>query len=91
MPNEIIPRLRLSGLFSKVEMMSKASAISSSKDVLGGTPVFEGTRVPVKTLFDYLESGDTTESFLNQFPSVTKEQVLKVLEESKKRLLSSVA
>ena len=71
--------------------MSSNSVISSSPDILGGTPVFQGTRVPIKTLFDYLEGGDTIEAFLEQFPSVTKDQVLKVLEESKNRLLSSVA
>jgi len=71
--------------------MNRVSVISSSPDILGGTPVFQGTRVPIKTLFDYLEGGDTIEAFLEQFPSVTKKQVLEVLEESKKRLLSSVA
>ena len=63
--------------------MSKASAISKSPDILGGTPVFQGTRVPIKTLFDYLEAGDTIEDFLEQFPSVKKDQVLEVLEESR--------
>ena len=71
--------------------MSHSPVISVSTDVLGGTPVFQGTRVPIKTLFDYLESGETIESFLTQFPSVTRQQVVAVLEESKKRLLSSVA
>jgi uncharacterized protein (DUF433 family) len=71
--------------------MSKVSAISSSKEVLSGTPVFSGTRVPVKTLFDYLESGETIAGFLGQFPTVKKEQVLQVLEESRKKLLGSAA
>ncbi len=71
--------------------MSKASVISSSKEILGGTPVFEGTRVPIKTLFDYLESGETVEEFLNQFPTVKNEQVIQVLAESRKRLLGSAA
>ena len=69
--------------------MSKASAISKSMDVLGGTPIFQGTCVPIKTLFDYPEAGDTIEDFLEQFPSVKKDQVLEVLEESRERLLAS--
>ena len=46
--------------------------IHSSRDILGGTPVFEGTRVPVKTLFDHLEAGDALEVFLNDFPTVSR-------------------
>lgn len=55
----------------------------SSPDILGGTPVFKGTRVPVKTLFDYLSAGDTVDEFLDDFPSVEREvvgQVLKLAE-----------
>ena len=54
---------------------------------LGGTPVFRGTRVPVHNLFDSLESGESVEQFLEQYPTVSREQVLAVLEESKERLL----
>ncbi len=54
--------------------------ITVDKEILGGTPVFKGTRVPVETLFDYLESGITIDAFLDDFPTVTKEQVVKVLE-----------
>jgi uncharacterized protein (DUF433 family) len=57
----------------------KQSAISISSDVLGGTPVFKGTRVPIQNLFDYLEGGHSLDDFLNGFPSVTKNQVLEVL------------
>lgn len=53
--------------------------IHTDPDILGGTPVFYGTRVPVKNLFDYLETGESIEVFLNDFESVRKEQVLKVL------------
>ncbi len=53
--------------------------VTISPDVLGGTPVFYNTRVPIKNLFDYLKGGDSLEDFLTDFPSVTKEQVLKVL------------
>jgi len=48
-------------------------------DILGGTPVFVGTRVPVRSLFDYLEAGETLDEFLRQFPSVTREQGVAVL------------
>ncbi len=71
--------------------MSKPSVVSSSPDILGGTPVFAGTRVPIKTLFDYIEGGETIEEFLSQFPTVKKEQVVEVLAESRKCLLASVA
>ncbi len=53
--------------------------ISSSPDVLGGTPVFIGTRVPVQTLIDYLEGGETIDDFLEGFPTVTREQVFACL------------
>ncbi|MEM6359441.1 MAG: DUF433 domain-containing protein [Bacteroidota bacterium] len=53
--------------------------VTISPDVLSGTPVFYNTRVPIKTLFDYLKAGDSLEDFLIDFPSVSKEQTLKVL------------
>lgn len=65
--------------------------ISSSPDVLGGTPVFTGTRVPVQTLFDYLEGGETIDDFLEGFPSVTREQVISVLEQARDRMVKSAA
>ena len=57
--------------------------ININSEILGGTPVFLGTRVPVKNLLDYLEEGETTEEFLKDFPSVKKDQVLKLLEISR--------
>jgi uncharacterized protein (DUF433 family) len=54
---------------------------------LGGTPVFRGTRVPIQNLFDALESDESVDQFLAQYPTVSREQVLAVLEESKERLL----
>jgi uncharacterized protein (DUF433 family) len=57
---------------------------------MGGTPVFCGTRVPVATLLDYLEAGETIDDFLEGFPSVTREQVVAFLEEAKDRVLQSV-
>ncbi len=60
--------------------MNVAEAISVDKDILNGTPVFKGTRVPVKNLFDYLEAGDSLNDFLNDFDYISKESCLTVLE-----------
>jgi len=57
-----------------------APTVSSSPDVMGGTPVFPGTRVPVQTLLDYLEGGETIDAFLDGFPSVTRDQIVAFLE-----------
>ncbi len=65
----------------------KKSAIVCDRDVMGGTPVFRGTRVPVQTLLDYLEAGDSTTDFLKGFPTVSQKQVVAVLEEMKEQLL----
>jgi len=65
--------------------------ITIDPDILGGTPVFKGTRVPVKSLFDYLEDNYTLEEFLECFPSVTREKALRVLERSESALLSPAA
>ena len=54
--------------------------ISCNLDVMGGAPVFSGTRVPVQTLLDYLEAGDSLDEFLQSFPSVTREQAVAALE-----------
>lgn len=54
---------------------------------LGGTPVFRGTRVPIQNLYDCLETGESIDDFLRQFPTVEREQVMAVLEESKEQLL----
>ena len=72
--------------------MSKNFAmISTSGEIMGGTPVFIGTRVPVQTLFDYLEAGESIDDFLEGFPTVTKEQVIALLEEARKQLINMVA
>ena len=63
--------------------------ISSTPDVMGGTPVFSGTRVPVQTLLDYLEAGDPLDAFLSDFPSVRKEHAVAVLELAKSALLAN--
>jgi uncharacterized protein (DUF433 family) len=69
----------------------KSAVVSCSADVMGGTPVFRGTRVPVQTLLDYLEAGDTIDEFLAGFPSVTRAQVVEFLETAKDRLVESLA
>jgi uncharacterized protein (DUF433 family) len=67
------------------------SVITRNPDVMGGTPVFTGTRVPVQTLLDYLEAGETIDEFLIGFPSVSRDQVVAFLEEAKARLIGSDA
>jgi len=62
--------------------------ITASPDRLGGTPVFAGTRVPVQTIIDYLEGGDTLDQFLADFPSVSREHAIAVLELAKSALLA---
>jgi uncharacterized protein (DUF433 family) len=60
--------------------MKTKAIIHSDPDILGGTPVFKGTRIPIKTLLDYLEAGDSLDVFLDHFPSVSKEQAIASLE-----------
>jgi uncharacterized protein (DUF433 family) len=62
--------------------------IVKNRDILGGTPVFRGTRVPIQTLFDYLEGGETLEDFLKGFPTVSRESAVAALEEAKHLLLA---
>lgn len=65
--------------------------ITSDAKRLGGTPVFAGTRVPVQTLFDHLEAGDPLDVFLEDFPDVTREHAIAVLEMARKAALTSTA
>ena len=67
----------------------KQSIVSRDPDVMGGAPVFAGTRVPVQTLLDYLEAGDGIGDFLDGFPSVTRQQVIAFLEEAKAHFLDA--
>ena len=69
----------------------KKPLISCDPDVMGGAPVFAGTRVPVQTLLDYLEAGDTIDEFLAGFPSVSREQVIAFLEQAKDRLVADAS
>lgn len=67
------------------------TVISCSPDVMGGTPVFSGTRVPVQTLLDCLEAGESIDDFLAGFPSVTREHVISFLEQAKERLVATAS
>ena len=65
----------------------KQPVVSRDPDVMSGTAVFPGTRVPVQTLLDYLEGGESIDDFLAGFPAVTREQLIAFLEEAKDRLI----
>lgn len=71
--------------------MKSDDLITVDPDILGGTPVFKGTRVPVKTLFDYLENNYSLEQFLECFPSVTGVMARRILERSESALLMPTA
>ncbi len=72
-------------------MLKDSSIISASPEIMGGTPVFAGTRVPVQTFLDYLKAGESINDFLDGFPTVSREQVIAFLEEAGKQLVSTVA
>ncbi len=65
-----------------------SGVVTQNSEVLGGEPVFVGTRVPARSLFDHLKAGDSIEQFLEGFPSVKREQVIALLEESREHLLA---
>jgi uncharacterized protein (DUF433 family) len=69
--------------------MSSSDLVTVDPEILSGVPVFKGTRVPVKSLFEYLERGYTVEQFVECFPSMTKEMVCKVLERSEEILTAA--
>ena len=68
--------------------MPHQSVVVSDPEILGGTPCFRGTRVPVDSLVDYLEAGDSLDEFLDNFPSVSREAAIAALEEAKTLLTS---
>lgn len=70
-------------------MPTLTDVIHSDPDILGGTPVFVGTRVPAQSLIDYLAAGDTLDQFLDAFPSVSREQAVAALEWARDALLTS--
>lgn len=67
--------------------MLEKEIINADPEILGGTPVFSGTRVPIRSLFDHLEGGDSIDDFLEGFPSVRRDQVIALLEMSQARVL----
>ena len=67
--------------------MKAEEVIQTDPEILGGTPVFSGTRVPIRSLFDHLEGGETIDDFLEGFPSVRRDQVVALLEKSQQRVL----
>ena len=69
--------------------MERHEVYHSDPEIMGGTPVFQGTRVPVQTLLDYLEGGDTLNEFLDGFPGVSREQAVAFLEMAKDALLAA--
>ena len=71
-----------------IEAMS-SNVVHIDPEILGGTPVFKGTRVPVETFFDYIQGGEPLSEFLEDFPTVTQDQVIKFLEELKSEILPS--
>ncbi|HAN45019.1 MAG TPA: hypothetical protein DCQ32_00485 [Cyanobacteria bacterium UBA8156] len=72
-------------------MPETSSLVSISAEIMGGTPVFPGTRVPVQTLLDCLKAGESIDDFLDGFPTVTREQVIALLEEVGKQVLGLAA
>jgi uncharacterized protein (DUF433 family) len=69
----------------------KKKVVSIDPEVMGGTPCFTGTRVPVQTLLDYIEAGDSIDDFLDGFPTVKRAQVIAFLEEAKDRLVAAAS
>ena len=68
--------------------MAQPPVVTTDPQILGGTPVFVGTRVPVQTLFDHLEAGDSLDTFLDGFPSVTRDQAVAAIELARDAVLS---
>jgi len=72
---------------TSMELDPRKHIVAASSEVMGGTPVFAGTRVPVQTLLDYLEAGETIDDFLAGFPTVKREQVIAFLEQAADRIV----
>ena len=68
--------------------MNRPSVVHSDPDILGGTPVFVGTRVPAQALIDYIEGGHSLEEFLDDFPTVTRDLAIAALEQAKAHLIA---
>jgi uncharacterized protein (DUF433 family) len=78
-------------IFDEMSTMTLKDIVHSDPEIMGGTPVFVGTRVPVRILLDYLEGGEPLEEFLDNYPSVTREQAVGFLEEAGKVALAQIA
>jgi uncharacterized protein (DUF433 family) len=74
-----------------ISLMTLREIVHSDPEILGGTPVFIGTRVPVRILLDYLEGGEPLEEFLDNYPSVSREQAVSFLEEAGRAALAQIA
>ena len=70
--------------------VKQSPVVHSDSEIMGGTPVFVGTRVPLQNLIDYLEGGESIEDFLDGFPSVKREHVIAVIEAAKLKMLETV-
>ena len=77
--------------YSYPRIMDPKQIVHFDPEILGGTPVFVGTRVPVQALLDYLEGGDTIEEFLDNYPGVSREQAIAFLEEAGRALVAKIA
>lgn len=73
-----------------MKMKDLKGVVHADPEIMGGTPVFVGTRVPLQNLIDYLEGGESIEDFLDGFPSVKREQVIAVIEAAKLKMLETV-
>ncbi len=71
--------------------MKERSVVHADPDILGGTPVFVGTRVPVQSLIDYIEGGHSLNEFLDDFPTVTREIAIAALEQAKANLIADAS
>lgn len=85
------PTVAKTGQTRYLVSVNTSDLITVDSEVLGGTPVFKGTRVPVKTLFDYLEDNYSLDEFLECFPSVTRAMACRILERSESALLQPAA
>ena len=89
---EIVPAVSsFDGAWAKDEQMTLKQIVHSDPEILGGTPVFVGTRVPVRILLDYLEGGEPLEEFLDNYPSVSREQAVAFIEEASRVALTQIA
>jgi uncharacterized protein (DUF433 family) len=86
-----IGKLMKTSLTGQGIVSENSPIVSTSFDIMGGTPVFAGTRVPIQTILDYLKAGESIDDFLDGFPTVSREQVIALLEEAGKQLVSTAA